>query len=69
MIKKIKQLGGIILIMFSTVLLSIAVLSIWDVVSNEVAREALLKTFYTFGSIFIVSIFVLFISKIIGEKK
>jgi len=63
MSKKIKQFTGILLIIFSVIALFIAVLTIWDVISNEIAKEAFMKVTYTFGVIFIVSLVVIYITK------
>lgn len=69
MSKKIQLLAGIILILFCIISLFIAILVIWDVINNEIAQDAFLKTLYTLGSIFLVSMVVLLITKITGDKK
>ena len=63
MLKKIKQFTVILLILFSVVVLFIAILTIWDVINNEIAKEAFTKVAYTFGAIFIVSLVVMYITK------
>jgi len=63
MLEKIKKFTGFLLILFFVVALFITVLTIWDVVSNEVAKEAFIKVAYTFGAIFIVSLLVMYFTK------
>ena len=63
MLKKIKQFTGLLLILFLVITLFIAMLAIWDVISNEIAKEVLIKIAYTFGAIFIVSLIVMYITK------
>ena len=63
MFKKIKQFTGILIVLFSVVALFIAVLTIWDIISNEIAKEAFVKVAYTFGAIFTVSLVVMYITK------
>ncbi|WKZ24898.1 MAG: hypothetical protein QY321_00480 [Patescibacteria group bacterium] len=60
---KIKQFIGILLILFSLVTLFIAILTIWEVITNEMAKEAFMKVLYTFIAIFIASLVVMFITK------
>jgi len=64
MLKKFKQLVGILFILFLVVVLFIAILTIWDVINNEIAKEVFSKVAYTFGAIFIVSLVLMYISKI-----
>lgn len=68
MTKKIKQLAGITLILFCIISLFIALLTIWDVMSNELAKEAVLKTSYTLGAIFVFSLIIIMITKKTEEK-
>lgn len=63
MLKKIKQSAGILFTIFAVVVLFILILTIWDVINNEIAKEAFIKLAYTFGAIFIVSLGVIYITK------
>ena len=69
MSKKIKLLGWIILILFCIMLLIIAMLTIRDIISNEIAKDIFIKTMYTFGSIFILWLIILFITKLVSNWK
>lgn len=69
MLKKIKQITGIFLVILLFTLVFIAILSIWSFISNEVAKEALIKISYTFGVIYIISLLImLLINKTNDEK-
>lgn len=61
--KNIKSLFVVFLILFLAVSLVIAVMAIWNVIANEEAKDALIKTAYTFGAIFAVSAVVAMIKK------
>jgi len=63
MLKKIKQFAGVLSILFLVVSLFIAILAIWNVIDNELAKEMLTKVTYTFGAIFIVSLVIMYITK------
>lgn len=63
MLKKIKQFVGILLILFSIIVLFIAILTIWDVINIEIAKEVFAKVAYTFGAIFIISLIIAYITK------
>jgi amino acid transporter len=63
MLKKIKQLTGILAVLFLIVILFIAILTIWDVINIEIAKDALTKIAYTFGAILLVSLVVIYITK------
>ena len=63
--EKILNAVKILIILFLGISLLIAVMAIWDVMSLEVAKEALTKVAYTFGAVFIVAILVIFM----GSKK
>ncbi len=68
MLKRIKQFLGIIFIVFCVALLSVALPSIWGILSNEAAKDATIKIFYTFGAVAVISLVILLIVKITGEK-
>ena len=53
-----------LIIIFIFILLVIYILTIWDVYNNELMKELLIKTSYTFGIITIVSIVVAYLSNI-----
>lgn len=63
MLKKIKQFAGVLLILFLVVSLFVAILAIWNVIDNELAKEILTKVTYTFGAIFAVSLAIIYITK------
>jgi hypothetical protein len=52
------------LILFLVIVLFIAILTIWDVINSEIAKEAFTKVVYTFGAIFLVSLVIMYITKI-----
>ena len=66
MFKMIKRLVGVILIIFCVIALFVGILTIWDVISNETAKEMFINLSYTFGAVFSVSLLVLLITKIVG---
>lgn len=68
MAKKIKKLAAITLILFCIISLFIALMAIWDIINNELAKEAIIKTSYTLGAIFIVSLVILLVAKTTEEK-
>jgi lipid-A-disaccharide synthase-like uncharacterized protein len=59
MTQKIKQIIGIIGIMFFTLSFIIGILAIWEIVDREIALADFLKLLYTFLGIFLLSFFVL----------
>ncbi|MDD4831113.1 MAG: hypothetical protein PHI77_02210 [Candidatus Pacebacteria bacterium] len=63
MLKKIKQLAKALLVLFLGIILFVAILTIWDVVNQEAAKEALIKSAYTCSAIFILSLIVIYITK------
>ena len=69
MSKKIKMFAGISLVMFSVISLAIAVLKIWEVISNEEASEAFSKIAYTFGAVLVSSLVILLVVSFLGEEK
>lgn len=69
MSQKIKMFVGIVLVVFSVTSLVIAVLKIWEVISNEEASEAFSKTAYTLGAVLVTSLIILLAVSFFGEKK
>lgn len=63
MLKKIKKLTEVLLVIFSVVVLFIAILTIWDFINNEMAKEVFMNVVYTFGVIFGISLAVMYITK------
>lgn len=63
MFQRIKKLIGILLVLFLIIVLLIGILTIWDFITNQVAKDALIKVAYTFGAMFVVSLIVIFITK------
>lgn len=68
MSNNIKKVIGLILIMFSLVALVIAMLTIWQVVDNVMAKDLIVKTAYTFGLMLVFSAIILLITKISDKK-
>ncbi len=63
MLKNIKEIALFCLVIFLAVALVIALLAIWEVIDNAVAKEMLVKTAYTFAAIFAVSAVVAVVKK------
>ncbi|MFZ3100515.1 MAG: hypothetical protein WA103_04805 [Minisyncoccales bacterium] len=63
MVNNIKSLALFCLILFLAVSLVVAIMAIWDVIDNSVAKDMLIKIAYTFGAIFAVSAVVAMIKK------
>ncbi|MBK5215404.1 MAG: hypothetical protein JJE53_01165 [Candidatus Pacebacteria bacterium] len=69
MLDKIKRLAGVVLVIFCLISFIIFIMMTWDIMSRELAVEAFTKVSYTFGSILVVSLIILLVSKILGEKQ
>lgn len=62
MLKTLKQVSKIFLIVFLFIVLIIAILSVWDFVDKEIVKEMFLKTFYTVGALYILSLLIILIT-------
>lgn len=69
MLNRIKQTTGLLLIMFLSIVLIIAMLAIWDFVDNEIAEEMIIKTSLTFVVFYIISLIVIFITNKTSSEK
>jgi len=61
MLNRIKKILGVSIVLFCFVSLSIAIMNIWDILSNELAKDAFIKACYTFVIIIVVSVIVSFL--------
>jgi hypothetical protein len=68
MSKKIKQVSGLLLIIFLFVVSSTAMLFVWGFSDGEVAKETLLKITFTFVIIYIVSLLIMFVINKVVDK-
>ncbi len=68
MSKKIKQTIGVILIIYLLIMLFVSVLNIWDMISIETAKDVYIKTSFTSLFIFIATLIVIFIIKLLGNE-
>ena len=69
MSKKILQFLGILLIIFLLVSLAMGLMYIWDMIDKAVVLDALWKTSYTFGAIFLVGLLIMLITGNLEKKK
>jgi len=67
--KKILQFLGILLIIFLLVSLAMGLMYIWDMIDKAVVLDALWKTSYTFGAIFLVGLLIMLITGSLEKKK
>jgi len=63
MTKKIKQLSAVFFIIFCIVGLFIGILNIWDIINNELAKEVFIKVLYTFGGLYVISLFIIYLTQ------
>lgn len=63
MTNNIKSLALFCLVLFLAVSLVVAIMAIWGVIDNSVAKDMLIKIAYTFGAIFAVSAVVAMLKK------
>lgn len=64
-----KQSAGIAIIVFCFLSLILALLKIWNVIDNEIAKEAFTKISYTIGAVLAAFIIIFFVIKTLAEKK
>lgn len=69
MTQKIKQIIGIIAIMFFTLSFIIGILTIWEIIDRETALADFLKLLYTFLGLLLLSFSVLWVMKLMEGKK
>ena len=69
MSKKILQFLGILVVIFLLVSLAMGLMYIWDILDKAVALDALWKTSYTFGAIFLVGLLIMLITGSLEKKK
>ncbi len=65
MMNKIKKISEVLALAFVVIAVFIVIVTVWGSVSTEVAKDLFVKVGYTFGTIFIGSLVVLFL---IGRK-
>lgn len=65
--QKIKILTGVLVIMLALISLLVAILNIWDILSDETTKELLLNTLYTLGATFLVVLVIIFTVKFTKE--
>jgi len=63
MLKKIEQLIKISLILLLIITLFIAVLTIWNFIDGQTAKEIFIKIIYTFSAVFVVFLGVIYSTK------
>lgn len=69
MLRQIKQLIGILLVVFCFTSLVLAILSIWDVIDTAMAKEAFMNTAYTFGASLLASLVIYLVMNMMSDKK
>jgi hypothetical protein len=63
MVAKIKQVVGILLVVFLVIILLVALLSIWNFIDYNTAKDIIVKLVYTFVAILVISLIVTFIAR------
>ena len=66
--KKIQNITTIALITLAPTLLLLAVLTIWEIMTLDVAKDMFLKIVYTYIAVFLVTILVSWIREMSGKK-
>jgi Zn-dependent protease with chaperone function len=63
MLTKAKQIATLLLIVFLGIILLVALLSIWNFIDYNTAKDIIVKLVYTFVAILVISLIVAFITR------